>query len=1365
MIRFWLRFFFWGFLTCLSICAGAQNTQFESLTIEQGLSQGMIFDLCQTRDGFLWVATKDGLNRYDGYNFKVFSNNPFEPYSISGNTATVLFEDARGWLWVGLDSKGVDVYEPSSGRFHHFPIITADSKLFDSAKISSIEEAPDGSIWFAQHGGGLWRIPIPTKWQNGIPADAPPMPAQAMPVPVSIEKNFGNDIVAESLLDLLRLSNGEMLLTTNRRQFVFDPKTLAYHPFNEHVLSMPNLNFQMPECAINDEALGGDMWFYRTIGQDDVLEFARIRQGQIKIYPNPKSRKEERWLRLARGKAGHSWLSQNNKVWDLSPGENLDMSKPTVEFDQVVTCFEHDRAGNLWVGTYGYGLRKYNPMKSSFNAGAAGESLGRIWVNRGRYFVKKLYWIYNYDPQTRQLSKTTITNKPPNDLNFRQANLLFDTNGSTWLLGSEAESTTASLLHYPPGNFEKADKKYDFTATLDFSDPMLHTRDGRLWVAATGGRLVRFDPVTEHFDYYEYGHLFGGQVKALRILALEEDAKGTIWMGTQLGLVKAIPSAKGLDFQLITADPLNRDGLNYNSIACILPTPDGKLWLGTKGGGINILDTQTGKVRHITTADGLLNNVVYGILPGSRAGEFWCSTNRGLAKIVAPKNVDGKFVITTFTAALGLQDNEFNTFSFCKNDNGELIFGGINGLNRFFPNTLRPDTTLPPVFIVNIEINHQKSAFACPENLRELEISHDQNNISFEFAALDFTDPSKNRYRYRLVGLDADWVETGNYRFAHFSHLAPGRYTLLVQGNNGESDWGEAQSLILVVHPPWYRSNWAYLCYLLLLAWGSYRAYQFQIRRVKEREQLAFEYRENERVKALEQVKANFFTNVTHEFRTPLTLIVEPLRQLLSNPNDPERAEKIRLAEGNSRKLLGLVNQLLDMAKLESGSMVLDLRRGDLGQAVRDVFETFLPLAEKHGVHLTLQGVDLTTFQMSNLEFDAGKVELVLNNLISNALKFTPAGGKVHVEWEMEYLEPETPAAMPKIQYSIRVSDTGIGIPTTALPKIFDRFYQVDGSHTRSGEGTGIGLALSKELAELMGGSIAAESEVGKGSVFTFWIPIAVSRDLVIFEKASNLRELPVALVVEDNADLRQFIKISLGADWQVVEAPDGEEGVRKAIELLPDLIISDLMMPHKDGFTLCDELKNHELTAHIPIILLTAKTTIDAKLKGLRTGADDYLTKPFNTEELLARMTNLVEARRRLRLLFGQANAAVTPLKNTSDEPATSDFLSELDRAFLEKANRVLEEHLADEQFSVDDFALKMLISRAQLYRKIKALTDQNTSDYIRRYRLNRAYRMLKSGTGRVGEVSLLVGFGNEKYFSTVFKEHFGVSPSQVAP
>ncbi len=1077
-------------------CTGfAQNPAFEKITIEQGLSQGMIFDICQTRDGFLWVATKDGLNRYDGFNFKVFSNDPFDPFSIAENTVISHLEDSRGWLWLGLETKGIDVFEPRTGRFHHFSINTGDSKTYNSTGVCSIEEAPDGSIWFIQHGGGLWRIGIPPEWQNGLPPNTPALAPPTL-IPLLLEKNFGNDIVAEALNSVNRRPNGEMLITTNRRQFVFDHKTLQHRSFNEQLLILPTPDYQMSECAIGDEQHDGDTWFYRTIGSDDKLEIIRIRHGQLTIYPVPKERTAWRWLRLCRGDAGHCWLTMNGEIWDLAPGEDLDLSKPDLQFDCPLTCLEFDRTGNLWAGTIGYGLRKFNPAKNSFHAGAAGVSVGGIWASRGRYFVKDRYLIYAYDPATRQISEKPSFPLFPTGAT-RQSSLAIEPTGEIWMLGTEPELSTASLFRFPPGSTARPEKKYDFNASLSYADPLLRARDGRLWVAANNGRLVRFDPASERFDYFDYGHLFGDKVNAVRAIALAEGSAGELWVGTQLGLVKCTPSAKGFDFQLITAETANPNGLNNNSIACILPMPDGQLWLGTKGGGINILDTQTGKVQHITTADGLLNNVVYGILPGNpppnggagEGSEFWCSTNRGLAKIVAQPR--GTFAITTFNAALGLQDNEFNTSAFCKADNGELLFGGINGLNLFFPDELRSDTTLPPVYLVGIEINHQKRNLpALAEQLAELELGHDQNNISIEFAALDFTDPSKNRYRYRLVGLDPDWVETGNHRFAHFSHLAPGRYELLVQANNGESAWSDAKPLVIIVRPPWHRSNLAYLCYFLLLAWAGWRAYQFQIRRVKEREQLAFELRETERVKALEQVKTNFFTNVTHEFRTPLTLIVEPLRQLLKNPNDPERAEKIRSAEGNSRKLLGLVNQLLDMAKLESGSMVLDLRRGDLGQTVRDVFESFLPLAEKRGIQLTLQSADLTTFQkLSNLEFDASKVELVLNNLISNALKFTPAGGKVNVEWKMENGEPSTPSSMLNSQCSIIISDTGIGIPADSLSKVFDRFYQVDGSHTRAGEGTGIGLALSKELAELMGGGIWVESEVGKGAVFTFWLP------------------------------------------------------------------------------------------------------------------------------------------------------------------------------------------------------------------------------------------------------------------------------------
>ena len=374
--------------------------------------------------------------------------------------------------------------------------------------------------------------------------------------------------------------------------------------------------------------------------------------------------------------------------------------------------------------------------------------------------------------------------------------------------------------------------------------------------------------------------------------------------------------------------------------------------------------------------------------------------SRGLAKLSPQSAKKDAFDIATFTAATGLQDNEFNTQAFSKAPNGELLFGGVNGLNRFFPEALRLDSTPSPVFVVGLEINHQPATFdgadspigAPLECLRELRLAHDQNNLSFEFAALDFTDPAKNRYRYRLVGLDADWVETGANNFAHFTHLAPGKYTFRVQGSNGEGPWQEVSNPIEVtIRPPWWRSTLAYLFYLLVAIGAGWQAYRFQIRRVKLREQLAYEHRETERIRAVEQMKTNFFGNITHEFRTPLTLITEPVRQVLQNPHDPLLIDKLTLVDRNSQRLLGLVNQLLDLAKLESGSMQLDLQQGDFRQTVQSVFESFLPLAVQRGIQLTLA---VPTDTPPSL-FDAHKVELVLNNLISNALKFTPEGGGV----------------------------------------------------------------------------------------------------------------------------------------------------------------------------------------------------------------------------------------------------------------------------------------------------------------------------------------------------------------------------------
>lgn len=1362
-----MRFVFCLFFPVLLVPASgpyAQSANFEKITIENGLSQGMIHDILQTRDGFLWVATKDGLNRYDGYNFKVFSNNSFDSLSIASNTATTLFEDSRNLLWIGLEGKGVDVYDPQTGHFHHIPIQFEANKEAPFLRIQSISQDANDVIWVLCGRNKLMRITI--SGQRKDLADWSKQVEITEITPEAWEKGKEN-LICFSMED-----NGGAILFSNTRQFRVEAGSNVAKPLRN--VGWPgSVQYVIPNAA-NSPA---GWWLldktYRLYWLDD--------KGLVVVQPQIQESKQQANLEL--DSWGRTWLTLDNRIWQLGDGaRTIDLQKPDWILDREATNVQSDHNGNIWVGTSGYGLRKINPGIRLFNAGAAGQSIWRLWRSpQGRYYARKgLIKLFPYDPGMGILGKNPAF---PELGDKGTRDICFEPSGAFWLLASHSEA-------YAPGGFlcrfdasETLEQLYPFDFNGYDHARLFLDREGYVWATGARCQLVRFDPRTARFDYFDYSNLFGKNAETVQPLDIVQDGNGVLWIGTQQGLIKCFRNGQNLDFQLIQTDPRNPGGLNHNSIACLLPDPvhpDAALWIGTKGGGINCLDLRSGRFRHFTIADDFPDQVVYGILPGNENPavgpvSLWCSTNRGLVKVTPRGTPPFSFDLVRYSAAQGLQDEEFNTQSYFKAANGELLFGGVNGLNHFFPEKLSADTTAPPVFIVGLEINHQradvrnaKHPLAMPlEHLGKLELRHDQDNVSFEFAALDFTDPSKNRYRYRLVGLDADWVETGNHRFAHFSHLAPGRYELRVQGSNGESAWNEAQSLIVVVHPPWYRSDLAYLCYVLFLAWGGWRVYQFQIRRVKEREQLAFEKRETERVKTLEQMKTNFFSNVTHELRTPLTLIIEPLRQFLKNPKDPGGIENVRLAERNSRQLLNLINQLLDLAKFESGQMSLDLRRTDLGQTVRDVFETFLPLAEKRGVKLVFRQ-DLQNLQ--DVECDPGKVELVLNNLIVNALKFTKKGGLVEISCQ----EGIATATLPDGQSLIRiiVRDTGIGIAPEHLDKIFDRFYQVDGSNTRQGEGTGIGLALSKELAVLMGGGIEVESEVGIGSTFTFWLPIQAGAQLPAPEalpvsapeyaarqwpasRPAPNSELPVALIVEDQDELRGFIRQSIEGAWQVAEASNGEEGIKKAVELLPDLVISDVMMPVKSGYELCDELKTNELTAHIPIILLTAKSAIASKLMGLRTGADDYLTKPFNTEELLARMENLVALRRSLREFYsGQ------PIKTAVE---ASDNLSAFDRDFLKKFTSLLENHLSDETLGVEDFSQKMFLSRSQLHRKLKAVTGRNATDFIREYRLEQAHALLQQGGMLVAEVAMQVGFSNEKYFSTVFREKYGASPSQL--
>lgn len=1310
-----LFFLFIHFLTLYG-----QHGQVESLTIEHGLSQGMVYSISQTSDGFLWFATKDGLNRYDGYNFKIFNHDPFFPYSLAENTVTALFEDSRGWLWVGTDSKGVDLYDRKTGLFHHFPPNFDRSLKGDSFEVVQIFEASDGSIYLIQNGYGLVRIQLPAFRTGQLPEEAD-LGALAEMTLFPLEKFLENqeEERENSLVAIEEYRKGEIRVYTRFRAFHVDPEGGKVSPVK-------------PLPGGKRPGKGRYMWGAVPY---NLVYFKEGREATPVFPPSSGVRKSM----VSDAGNGYFWLAANNRLWLAGPGEIPDFSKPHWQMDADIASVIADRNGHIWVGTEGYGLRKIIPQKEVFHKGAEGRSIWGMWRDhRGRYYVKVKSNIFPYDPESGQVGDTPAFPAGPD----RVLDIHMDPSGWYWLLGrGDQEGLTAELRRFNPETWES--ESFPFPVyTIDggrqeqLFKPFLYsrlikTRDGRLWATGRNCLLVRFDPKTGEFDHFDYSQLFHHNAAAVRALSLVEGPDSVLWIGTQMGLVKCKPRGESYEFELIQASGSNPRGLNNSSIACLLPDSSGILWIGTKGGGINRLDLRTGVVRHITTKDGLPDNVVYAILPGA-PGELWCSTNRGLAKLKVSQT-GGLAGITAFTAAQGLQDNEFNTQAFFRASNGELLFGGVNGLNRFFPKDVLTDTTPPPVFLVGLRINHlpvdfrdSLSPLSGPIELaKEIQLRHHQNNISFEFSALDFTDPSKNRYRYKLLGVDEDWVETGTYRFAHFTHLKPGSYTFLVQGNNGEGGWQSIpRPVSIVIATPWWSSGAAYLVYILLITYGLWQAYQFQMRRIQMREQLAYEHRESARLKAMEQMKTDFFNNITHEFRTPLTLMLEPARRILNQTKDAEIQSNARHIETNSLRLLDMVNQLLDLAKLENGNMGLDLRTGDFSAAVREVVDAFFPMAGQQGVSLSLSAPE----DLSEVTFDLKKTEHILNNLLSNAFKFTPKGGEIRVEVE------QTPMG---IQLFVR--DTGIGIPPDALGKIFDRFYQVEGGEG----GAGIGLALSREFAERMGGTLSVQSEQGKGAVFTFQLPLSSPAKT----PAPVDAERPIALLIEDNPELRGFVAQCISGPWQVVEATNGEEGLRQAREIIPDLIISDLMMPLKDGYAVVDEIRSNELTAHIPVILLTAKSAMDAKIKGLRAGADDYLTKPFNTDELLARMENLVSMRRRL----------------LQPGPASDEHLTDPDREFLKRFTALLDENLSDENMSVEILAQRMFLSRVQLHRKLKAITDRSVSEFVRDYRLDRAMAMLKKREGLVYEVASRVGFGNEKYFSRAFKEKFGLPPSQV--
>ena len=1321
-------FLFWSLLL-----SGQSNA--ELLSTDQGLSQGMVFDILQSRSGFLWVATKDGLNRYDGYRFNVFLPDPFDPFSIGANEIRSIYEDTKERLWLSYEG-GIDLFLPEEGLFFHLKM----DKDFDyGGYINSIQEDKDGSIWVVCN-GYLWHIKLDESTLH-IESGAYPKFSFKKIYPQHNDSKLKDD----EYISLLPSKSG---LIANTRFGLFE--------------------IVNPSSVINKGLFTGNPSRELTLlgGSPNGIFYAYGGNAIWRIDENYSVSKE---VNISADKS--FYIDANNHLWahdgrtifkwkfgdqSLEPILSIDFSH---SFEQMgwfyFTSFFIDQSDIAWMGTSGYGLLKIPTVKPKFRSYMPLISQRQLIEDpNGEVFsIRKPDKLFAHNDFSKGRTNTWLADFSSEDPIIY---FLFDKEGNGW-----CRSYYGKLYFV-----DKETRKKEFVNLSGIG--LWIDRNNKLY-SLTENALLSYDPLTQQTRVHQFGVPLKLHYNVHHELTLFfEDNLGKIWIKAFEGLVEATPVAESFIFKHYTNNPDDRNSLSNNYVLCIAEDPmepDRYLWLGTKGGGLNRLDRQTGSIVHFSIEHGLPDRVIYGILPDNE-GSLWMSTNKGLCRL---RQEGTSFSFKKFTPADGLQSSEFNQSSFLRKKDGTLLFGGVNGLTVFHPDSLQFRNTAPLTHIVALKAGNEsfsRSTF--------LKLKYNQSLLVFEFASLDFSNPSQNQYRYQLIrrglfGVETidGWIDLGTLNSVQLANLRPGNYRFRVIGSNDEGTWSmRPDEMQFIILPPFWATWWASLCYVILITIGFFIFYRYRLaRRMEQQEAL--------RLKELDEFKNRFFTNITHEFRTPLAVILGMAEQVETHVHQDIKP-KISLIRRSGQNLLRLINQILDLAKLENDTLKIHYLQGDVLPYLRYIVESLHSLASAKNIILQIESDQLQIV----MDYDPERLLQIVHNLLSNAIKFTSTGGSVVLCVDIKYIEN-----LPHLIMS--VSDTGAGIPSADLPYIFDRFYQVSNLEKEKAGGTGIGLALTRELVKAMQGDIFAESEPGKGSTFTVKLPItnnALESDPAIWNlsmpvkgntsigitnspnelKLESTDELNISyvLIIEDNPDVVEYLTACLSwnrsgaSPYRLDFAYNGRIGIEKALETVPDMIISDVMMPEKDGFEVCETLKNDERTSHIPIVLLTAKVGVENRITGLRRGADAYLDKPFHQEELLATLANLLEIRKKL-----QARYASSSLNPSSSQPSSHDP----EDAFVAKVKSTILEHISETEFNVEALCRVLVMSRPQLHRKLTALTGMNSTQYIRSLRLARAKELLQRRGMNVSEVAYAVGFDDPKYFSRVFTEEFGVAPSKI--
>lgn len=1364
--------FLWFFSILQAGIAQEQKINFTSLSTKDGLSSNIVTAILKDRYGLMWFATEDGLNKYDGTTFTVYRHNSADTTSLQSNIITSLHEDRSGNIWVGTNGGSLSLYDRQKDCFKNLNTHLRAAGNFNI--IWAIQGDYLGRLWISSSTGvSVWDTR--TKKIRTF----------------TMESFRGSGLQSKTVLCLFEDSKRRMWVGSDNGLFLYNRAKNSFFRY-QHIANNPvSLAGNNIKSIVEDK--NGTIWVGTTEGLSMLAPGGRDFTNYRHIEGDSKALSSSEVYSVATDSNGKLWLGTEEGLNIFDPrSKKVTRYRPDRRdiyslSNKSVRCVYIDREGICWIGSFKGGINKYDKHLNLFNLkqsnpfDAKGLSAsivtsfaetenGDVFIGTDggglNLFDRRTELFRHYDIRSRK--KTAPSNLSILSLEMSKDNKLW--------IGTYSDGLF--VFDYQTGKFQQFLKST--AGGLSDNNIFCLTEDskGNIWIGTNGLGINVYDPKTKTFSIYSKNSNFKGAIRLPSngyIRAIEEDKAGNMWIGSHgTGIAVINPRTKST----VVYDKANSK-LPSDHVNALLCDRHQNIWAGTIGGGLSLFDKKTRQFITFSEKDGLANGVVHKIVEDQQ-GKLWMSTNSGISSF-DPKTK----TFTNYSRYNGIQNSNFYSGAGLRTSRGELFFGGVDGFNYFYPGNIKTKLDVPPVLITELKVDNTLITPGEESPIEEhisiaKEINLDyKKNFSISFVALSFSTPQQYRYSYKLEGFDKDWNHVGDSKTASYTNLDPGEYVFKVRASNASGlHLGKTTAITIHVRPPFWLTIYAYIFYVLAII-GSLlyirymgiqklkRKFRLEQEKNQAKQLIEQERKEAERLHELDMLKIKFLTNLSHEFRTPISLIMGPVERMLSEQKDERTGSQLAMVKRNARRLLNLVNQLLDFRKMEEQELSLHLSDGELVSFLKEVCDSFKDLSERKNIDLIFKS-HLEPFYTS---FDHDKVERILFNLLSNAFKFTPSGGIITLEVDKEGCM----GLLADSCITIKVTDTGIGIPSDKKEKVFDRFFQQDTATSILNQGSGIGLSITKEFVKMHGGTIHVESILEQGSCFIIHLPLApveialkntdvlpVETDAehipeaidsnLVADGGSDELERPSILLVEDNDDFRFYLKDNLKAFYKIYEAPNGKEGWQKALAYHPQIIVSDINMPLMDGIELCQKIKRDKRTSHIPIILLTALTAEEEQIKGLETGANDYMTKPFNFEILNAKIKNLLLLNRTLK------NTYTRQFKVQAPELVIESYSDKL----LNKVVLYIEENLNNPRLSVEDLSKHVGMSRGSLYHKILELTGLSPVEYIRSVKLDKAAVLLEKSDMNVAQIAYMVGFATPNYFAKSFKAKFHMLPSE---